>query len=121
MTLDVVAVEVVEKATEPAHHDLVVIPSRDELAEKVFAVVVAQGGHHSLGNVSSKCLLVADVQLLRVVVRRLLGAHVVDGGVCEEGWMGKSGKVRNVQQRVKRREITTKLHFETLNNLHSIM
>jgi hypothetical protein len=40
VALDVIAIKVVEEATEPANHDFVVVPAVDELPEEMFSVVV---------------------------------------------------------------------------------
>mmetsp|Transcript_15136 Transcript_15136/g.38975 ORF Transcript_15136/g.38975 Transcript_15136/m.38975 type:complete len:378 (-) Transcript_15136:92-1225(-) len=81
MPLHVVPVQVVEEARQPANHELVVVPALDELLQQVLVVVVAQRRQHLLVDVRREGVAVPRVQLLRVVMRRLLGAHVVDGGV----------------------------------------
>ncbi len=74
-------------------HDLVVVPSGDQLAQERLPLQAAQRGQHHLVDVGLEGQAVASVQLLRVVIGGLLGAHVVNGGVCERAgnreWLGE--------------------------------
>ena len=75
---DVVPVEVVEEARQPAHHQLVVGPARPQLAQQELARVAAEGRQHAVRDVGGEGVAVAGVELGGVVVRGLLGAHAVE-------------------------------------------
>lgn len=82
VALDVVAIEVVEEAGEPAHHDLVVVPAMDQLAEERLSMVAAQRGEDGFGDIGLESLAVASVELFGVVMGGFLRAHVVNGCIC---------------------------------------
>ena len=46
VALHKIPVEVVEEARQPADHDLMIVPSLDELLEEIFTIMVAQGRKH---------------------------------------------------------------------------
>ena len=71
------AVQVGEEALHPLDVDLVVVPPLADLLEHVLAGLSPDGRQDHGRQVVGDGLLVPLVELLRVVVRRLLRAHVV--------------------------------------------
>lgn len=82
VSLDVISIEVIEEAREPSYHELMILPSENELPKEVLIVEFVEAGEDPLLDVKNEGFSVARVELLRVVMGRFLGAHVVDGGVC---------------------------------------